>query len=361
MPTVSKITLRLGDEAYHLFDKLTVPTEREFKGTTGQMIAPATLARVGIMNYRAGDIKDAEGNLMFPDRDVNDMVKVMTTEAALFDEKTLESARSAPITIGHPRDALGNLIDIDPSNANVLQKGFLEGMPSRLGDDLTGIVVLNDKETITLVQEEADELSIGQTCDLILADESVDWDLEKVNIRINHIAIVRKGRAETAKINDSVSMYDQDHVDGLQATIDTLSGSVTSLKAKLADAEAAVILAKDVAFGDAVEARMDLIVSAKKLLPTLESKGKVDIEIKREAAESFYQGSGKLADESDAYVEVLFDMALADNKEDSGVSDLQAVLNDESAASVKPSVKPTQSPQELARQRSIARHAHKEP
>ena len=348
-------------DSVSLHDRLEVPTERKFKESTGQMIAPATIARTGIMNYRAGDCigtdKDGKVLNLFPDKDPDEMVKVMTTEAALFDEATLESARSAPITIGHPRNAEGNLIDVDATNSKDFQKGSLEGLPARLGDDMTATVVIADADTITLVQEQADELSIGQTCDLILADEAVEWDAEKTNIRINHVAIVRKGRAGAAKIGDEVSMYDQDHVDSLQAQVDVQSDKVTLLTTQLADTKAELETAKTVALSDAVEARIELISSARLLDADVVTKGKTEVEIKRDAVAKTHTGTVVLADQSDAYIAVLFDMALDSYQEDNGVSEIQAALNDEATKTItKPSV-PVVSQSVQARARSIERNA----
>jgi hypothetical protein len=427
--TIGVTAVQLADSS-RLHDRLEVPTERKFKPETGQMIAPATIARTGIMNYRAGDclgIDKTTGEVvsLFPEKAPDEMVKVMTTEAALFDEATLESARSAPITIGHPRDEAGNLIDVSASNANDLQKGSLEGLPTRLGDDLLATVVIGDADTIAIVQEQADELSIGQTCDLILADEAVEWDAEKANIRINHVAIVRKGRAQSAKIRDEaikvsdldvdtptveeiatkhgvkladieaalekgiavemehttkpaiaaiiardhlaesaeyyVHLVDevtlQDSLDNLQAQSDVNSELVKELKIKLADAETALLTATDIALSDAVENRIELITKARLLDSEIETKGKTEVEIQRACLEKTYSGSVVLADQSDAYVAVVFNMALDNHQEDHGVSELQTLLNDEANKTIVKPHKPTLSPQEQARQRSIKRNA----
>ena len=431
MPKRNKVVLAtvLGD-SLSLQDKLQVPTERKFKPETGQMIAPCTIARVGIMNYRAGDCigTDKDGNTVnvFPNHKPDDMVRVKTTEASLFDAATLESARSAPVTIGHPTNSEGHIIDVDATNSKELQKGSLEGMPSRLGDELSATIVINDAATIAIVQEQADELSIGQTCDLVLADEADDWDAEKVNIRINHVAIVRKGRAQTARISDEaldvptptlqeisakfkvemtvlsdalakgilvelehttdkkvaeeialdhlaetpeyynrlhdeVSMYDQDHVDRLQATIDAQAIKITDQATQIATTLEEAKESKSVAFNDAVEARMELVMKARQLFTKVETKGKTDVEIKRLVVADSYQGSVTLADQSDAYVEVLFDMAYDNHIEEFGASDLQLVLNDEASKTLDVNnTQPVISPQEAARQRAIKRNEHEE-
>ncbi len=364
------IAVVLADSC-HMYDRLEVPTERKFKPETGQMIAPCTIARVGIMQYRAGDcvgIKDGKPYELFPDKDPDEMVKVKTSAEELFSDKTMESARSAPITVNHPRDADGNLMDVTADNSKDLQKGSLEGLPTRMGDELSATIVLNDQATITLVQETADDLSIGQTCNLRLADEGCDWDAEKIDIRINHVAVVRKGRAGTSRIGDSVNMYDQDHVDGLQATVDAqkvkladTSSKLEVAEAALADAKEELKTAKDVAFNDAVESRIVLITNARLLDSKIETKGKTEAEIKLAAVSKSFSGTVVLADQSDAYVAVLFDMAIADHQEDNGLSDVQIALNDEAdKVVVKKNTPKVVSPTEAARQRAIKRNEHKD-
>lgn len=106
-------TVNLNDRGIDL------PTQRKFKDS-GQMIAPATIARTGIMQYRA-----KERGLLFADRDPNSIVNILTDATELFDEESINSYRSAPITVGHPD------VDVDVENAKDLMKGQLEGLPLR--------------------------------------------------------------------------------------------------------------------------------------------------------------------------------------------------------------------------------------
>jgi hypothetical protein len=195
---VKEVRVRFSDEAtiepVTLNDFcLELPTQRQFKDS-GQMIAPATIARTGIMQYRAGECGAA-----FADRDPNSIVKIMTEAADLFDAESLASYRSAPITIEHPS------VDVDVENSKELMKGHLEGMPFADADGvhLAGTIVLNDGEAIDLVETGVSQLSSGHTCTLVLSDGTDEWDAKKTKIRANHIAIVRRGRAATASIADA--------------------------------------------------------------------------------------------------------------------------------------------------------------
>lgn len=167
-----------------------LPTERKFKDS-GAMIAPATIARTGIMNYRAGTC-----GALFADRDPESIVRIMTEASELFDADSIESYRAAPITIGHPLD------DVSIENAKELMKGQLESVPFADGENLSGVIVLNEVEAINLVEAGVSQLSSGHNCVLVLADAGEDFDAKKTKIRANHIAIVRRGRAGNAQIAD---------------------------------------------------------------------------------------------------------------------------------------------------------------
>ena len=105
----------VGEVAFS--DRITMPTERIFKDS-GQMIAPCTLARVGVMLYKAKECGD-----LFKDKDPNSIVRIATFAEDLFHDESLQTYRSSPITIGHPED------DVNTENAKELVKGNLEGLP----------------------------------------------------------------------------------------------------------------------------------------------------------------------------------------------------------------------------------------
>ena len=232
-------TVRLLDRGYEL------PSQRKFKDN-GAMIAPATIARTGIMEYSAGQL-----GKLFEDMPPTKLIKVMTREEDLFCADSLESYRGAPITIGHPED------DVTPENAADLQHGNLDGVPLRDGDQLAGMLMLNTEKVLALVEAGVDQLSSGHDAKLIrLSDEDaarLGYHAYKTNIRCNHIAVVPSGRAGNARIADEaegsgepkadpvveeVKMYDQDHVSGLEAKLAAAEESVNALSLKLADANA---------------------------------------------------------------------------------------------------------------------------
>ncbi len=342
-----KARVRFMDEAtasIQLHDKLQMPTKRKFK-ISGQMIAPCSIARVGIMEYRA-----KECGAIFADRDPDSIVKIMTTEQELFDAASLDSYRSAPITVGHPEE------DVTTENAKELIKGVLEGTPVRDGDLLVGTLVLNDADAISLVRTNTNQLSSGHTCVLKLADEGKEWDAEKTQIRANHIAIVSRGRAGVAEIADEApdEIIEETEVpveaevkveveaeviaeetldDPASANISVgdaaLVKTIEELTARLEDAESklkeAVKKATPEAIDAAVEKRMDFIKEAE-TLATVDTKGKTEMEIKRAIVEKVKAMS--LKDKSDEYVEVRYQILLEDRDKDDTNTDMTQVLRD---------------------------------
>ena len=183
-----------------LYDRISVPTSRKFTDA-GQLHVPCAFARTGEQLYTAGQ-------LGLPDKEANEVVRVLRDEKDVFDSESMETFRSAPVTVGHPKDESGKPIQVTIDNAKDLQVGMLEGMPVRDEDLLKGTLILTAKEAIDALEEGNQELSAGYTCDI----EEVDGKLFQRNIRANHIAIVNKGRAgSSCRISDeALEVADED-------------------------------------------------------------------------------------------------------------------------------------------------------
>lgn len=366
--------VRLGDEdtvAVTLHDKLHMPTKRKFK-MSGQMIAPCTIARVGIMEYKA-----KECGPQFADHDPEEVIKIMTLAEDLFDQASIDSCRATPFTIGHPKDAEGKLIDVDTENAKELRKGMLEGVPHRdeAGEELVGTMVLDDADAIALVRSNTDQLSIGHNSKLVLCDfDTVGYHAKKTNIRINHIAIVKAGRAGTANIADSA--IEEEVIDdtlvvvpvietakvvdavteikvadaALVAEVETLKAKLDDVTAKLADAVALGEKLQDI---DAlVEDRM-AFVSQALTLADVEVKGLTKMEVMRAVVTKVCPTAP--VSMSDQYVEVRYGILLEDKdfvKDES--TDMTQALRDTIGVITKPVVPPAKN--ETAREQMIKRN-----
>ena len=175
----------------NLVDRIEVPTERKLTDA-GQMHVPCKFARTGTQLYTASQ-------LGLVDKAPNEIVEVHRSEEQVFDEASIASFRSAPVTIGHPVNDAGEALAVSAENAKELQVGMLEGMPVRDEDTLGGTLILTNKEAIDALEDGTQELSAGYTCDIM----EVEGKLFQQNIRANHIAIVGKGRAgSSCRISD---------------------------------------------------------------------------------------------------------------------------------------------------------------
>lgn len=334
--------------------QLDLPTQRKFKDS-GQMIAPATIARTGVMEYRAKDC-----GALFADRDPNSIVKINTSAEALFDADSIESYRATPITIGHPAQ------DVTIENSKELQKGHLESVPfaDDDGEHLSATIVLSDAEAVDTVETGTTQLSSGHTCVLVLADENADWDAEKTMIRANHVAIVAKGRAETAEIADEADEEKEDKTEiidtaetlALKDEVDSLTAKLEATEDKLKVADAALVDAK-AEFKDKVDtlvkSRLSFLSSAAKLtdkdLTNLGEKEAKLLILKDALGKDF-------SDKSEAYIDVRYDVLLEDGldeEENSIANELakHALLDGEDEHKAKPAQNIT------ARDKMIARNS----
>jgi hypothetical protein len=291
------MSIKIKDVA--LQDLLVMPTERQITDS-GQMIVPVAFARIGTQDYSAGQ-------LGLTDRAPEEIVTLHRKEADVFDEKSMASFRSVPVTVGHPM-ADGKSVNVTSANAAELQKGMLEGMPVRDEDNLTGSIVITDEATIQLIQDGVEELSAGYSCDIV-ADE--DGNLCQTNIRANHIAIVAKGRAGSTcriadeaeevalsvKLADSVALHD-----ALEAKYDVAIAKVAKLEAAIEDSAAAT--------DKLVVELTDVILKAKDLCDIDTFSGLSVLEIKKAVVADALKLD--LADKSDAYAEARWDILLED-------------------------------------------------
>lgn len=287
-----------------LSDRATMTTRR--LRDTGEMFAEVTLARTGVMLYKASELGDIAKHL-----DPNKICRVRTKPEVLFDQATIDGCRSLPVTIGHPKD------DVNISNNKELQKGFVEGLPSPDGTFLAATLVLNDAAAIKLVDSGIDQTSLGHGAVLeVSTDDEADFD--KVSIVPNHLAIVQRGRAQTTRIGDSgeeINIVDADVFAQVEAERDDLKAKLSTVEQKLADAETARL--SDEAIQNIVEER---VVSRTKLVldvarlgdefSSLDFVGKSESEIKRLVINKLHDKD--FADKSDAYIDARFDAALED-------------------------------------------------
>ena len=350
-----KSKIRLLDAALGtimLSDKLAMPTERVFR-ENGRMIAPAVIAKVGIMDYYAHELGD-----LFKDRDPNSIVKVMTSKEALSDAKHLESGRSSPISVGHQGD-------ITAENSKEHQIGQLEGIP--LWDEETGTItasiVINDASALALVKEGVSQLSSGHDTVLIRVDDKEGWECEKTEIRINHVAIVPKGRAgESAKIADETAETETIKLADATAKLTDLQAKYLKTEVarddaiqKLADAEAKLVTAiaagSDSVIEKLVDARM-LFLTEVATISDEDVKAMSTTAAKRHVVSKIIDLD--VTEKKDDYIDMRYQILLEDHKLDTGETDMTIALRKN--ANTKVVDAEPQSAAEISRLKMINRH-----
>lgn len=154
----------------------------------------AILARTGKQTYTR--------NELFQDGD-NSEIEVDRTPEEVFSEETLASFENKPLTITHPDE------DVTPDNHRELGVGFVRDVrrATRDGQEvMIANIVVTDAEAIEAIESgELLELSCGYDCDI-----SDDEHPCQRNIRGNHVALCKQGRAGNARIVDSKSIKDTD-------------------------------------------------------------------------------------------------------------------------------------------------------
>lgn len=184
----------------------------------GFLRAKVTFARVGVFAY-----SDANGQIR----------QEAKLPEELFSEFTIQSAKNVPVTDGHP--------PITDNKGLINTENYSKYVKGTLGDNIEiGKNTLDAYETIFDSQLIAD-LKAGEKREVSIGFETVidntqgefegqRYDSVQRQIRINHIAHVRKGRAgETVKIHLDAAEQKQGETMSLTLTEDDKKGIVQSL------------------------------------------------------------------------------------------------------------------------------------
>lgn len=314
----------------------------------GYAVAEVRAARVGIQQYSGHEVGR-------PDLDV---VNVYRPPESVFASDSLASYGFKPVTINHPAES------VTADNWKAHSVGIVGGEVVRDGGFVKVPLALMDAAAIKAVQDGTREVSMGYVCELSFEDgvtpEGEPYQAVQRGIRINHLALVPKGRAgPQCRIGDEGApgigptqpthqrekeqpMADQLRmvtVDGVSIqTTDQGAQVIAKLQGLLADADSALetakadhtaaLAAKDaelakkdaeiddlkakVIDGAALDAlvaeRATIVAKAKALDAKVVIDGKSNAEIKRAVL------GDAVKDKSDAYVDAAFDLKTADLK-----------------------------------------------
>lgn len=164
----------------------------KFKTPEGYLICTdAILSRTGKQEYKRCEL--------FGDtcEDPDKIVNVERTDDEVFSDKAMASFENKAVCIEHPDH------DVNAENHNEFAVGFVRDIHK--GEDngkpvMMGTLVITDKDAVEAVESgEYKELSCGYDCDI---DD--DDNPQQRNIRGNHVALCKHGRAGIARIVDSV-------------------------------------------------------------------------------------------------------------------------------------------------------------
>lgn len=166
------------------FDTTAVARSPEFLAN-GWLKADATLTRCGVFRYR-----NADGSIRRELRHPDDVFKA----------DSLATLELVPVTNRHPPEEL-----LDGATAKVRQVGQVGDTIKRDGNEVLGRICVTDSEVVGQVRaKDAFELSCGYECRMDAESgtyEGEAYDCRQRDIRYNHVAIVKVGRAGTARIH----------------------------------------------------------------------------------------------------------------------------------------------------------------
>jgi hypothetical protein len=135
-----------------------------------------------------------EGILEYPQAD-GTIKKEYVPPETLFDSEHIESTNSAPITLYHPP----NGIEVTPNTYKEFSIGTVKKVIcNRRGKSLDVELLICREDGILAIQNGITALSMGYRA---LVDDLGNNEFIQTKRICNHIAVVRKGRAEGAKLH----------------------------------------------------------------------------------------------------------------------------------------------------------------
>ena len=169
-----------------------VPVSTRSMTREGFLRAGAVFTSPGVLEYDAAEMGVGPSGTR---------VRLRRTEESVFHPETIDSLRSAPITIGHPQD------NVNPSNFQRLSVGSVLGEPQRDNSGkLSGHVVLSDAKALAAERSGSRQLSVKYRFGFKpTPDNDTGADFETVGpLEINHVALVQSGRAgPSVQLQDS--------------------------------------------------------------------------------------------------------------------------------------------------------------
>lgn len=218
----------------------------------GYLRIPAAIARHGMYDYYAAELRSWGVPLEdhIPDEAI---LKVYRDAKEVFDKSSMESFANKPLTRNHP----GELVSPDTVKRDMIGMSLspVRALPN--GDDIGVDVQIMSRDGIRDYENGVRELSAGYQSTLVMdsgrAPDGQPYDMRQTQIIGNHIALVKRGRAGSARLLDSnkENNMSEPRVDAVE------HGKV---KQQLADAEAQITALKK--SNDELQGKLDALEKA---------------------------------------------------------------------------------------------------
>ena len=311
----------------------------------GYLVAEAFAVRTGIQLYAGSEVGLIDKAI----------VRVYRSEEEVRHKDSMATWSHAPITLGHPEQM------VTPENVRDLARGEVSTEAEWVDGKIKFPLIVKDADAIKAIQGDTRELSAGYTCDLEFVDgvapNGEQYDAIQKNIKINHLAIVPKGRAGSdCRIGDAaewgiasttsnqegnlmdnalinvvlgdkavqVSAADKATIDAFKAdaakTVADMKtahvADMSKMEKEAAEKDDEIEKLKDAAVSDAdldklVQDRAALVSTAKLIDADVKTEGLNDADI-RKATVAAKLGDDAVKDKPSAYIDARFDILAED-------------------------------------------------
>ena len=281
------------------YDTASIGNKYTKDKTTGYLsIKNVPIARVGVFPYRRADGSyNMEAKL--PDELLNPL--------------TVDSANNKPITDEHPGES------VNLNNSNKYLKGFTASNAHVEDGKIKVDVTLSDPQLIKEVEEDGkEEVSIGFSTETVPETgefHGTKYDSVQKNIRINHLAVVSRGRAghEVRLTGDSAEQV-VDKLDDLSKQENTMEYTTVRLDGKditVAKEDAAVVTGANDASKDK-NAQIEALKAKIKELQGKSSKSDDQANKSKEKADSLEEENKVLQEKLEEFKGDAFDKKVED-------------------------------------------------
>lgn len=177
-------------------------SNRRYKTPEGYLVCvDSIIARTGKQEYLKSEV--------FQDSNDDSIIQIDRPKSEVLSPSTIASFENKPLVDEHPDE------DVNVDNYRDYAIGFARDVRGSKLDDVDILIanlIFTDPEAIAEIESgEKSELSCGYDCDILGEGDN----LYQANIRGNHIALCKAGRAGIARIQDSSSKETQEVVDSI--------------------------------------------------------------------------------------------------------------------------------------------------